>query len=78
MQGNTEGWEVIYRVEGMKDIIRNYYLSPETYEEAFRQAGFTHFTWVPVELDPEVQDRVFWKEFFTGQPPFIAMTAEKS
>jgi len=77
MHGDREGSEVLYLLEGMSDIITNYYLSPETYQEAFKQAGFREFNWVPIELDPEVQDKEFWKDFFAGQPPFIAMTAVK-
>jgi len=78
MHGDSEGGKVFYRVSGVTDPITNFYLSPQTYEDAFRKAGFSRFNWHRVMLNPtNPQGKDYWKEFFEGEPPFIAMTAEK-
>lgn len=77
MERAEEGSKVVYRVEGMTDPIVNYYLKPETYEAAFKEAGFTSFEWVRVQLDPKHAGDPYWEEFFEGEPPFIAMVAVK-
>ena len=77
MHGAVEGSQVIYRVSGMNNPIINFYLKPKSYEEAFRQAGFSEFSWQRVLLNPEEQDNPYWKEFFRNEPPFVAMVARK-
>lgn len=77
MSGNIEGEEVIYKLDGMNNPIINFYLNPETYEEAFRRAGFSQFRWQRVLLSPGEENNPYWDEFFDGEPPFIAMVAEK-
>ena len=77
MLGNIEGGEVIYKLEGMNNPIINFYLNPETYEEAFMRAGFSQFRWQRVFLSPGEENNPYWDEFFEGEPPFIAMVAEK-
>jgi len=77
MGGDVEGGEVVYRIPGMEDPIINYYLRPETYEQAFREAGFSEFEWKRVLLNPSERGNTYWEEFFRGQPPFIAMLARK-
>lgn len=72
-----EGAKVVYRVDGMTDSIVNYYLNPATYEEAFKAAGFTSFQWERVQLNPACAGDPYWREFFEGEPPFIAMVAVK-
>jgi len=77
MSGCVEGSEVIYRLECMENPIINFYLNPETYEEAFRRAGFSRFRWQRVLLSPGEENNLYWNEFFEEEPPFIAMVAEK-
>lgn len=76
--GNIEGKEVIYRIPEMKDPIVNFYLNPETYEQAFKEAGFSEFEWKKVLLDPSSkQTEEYWRDFFEEEPPFIGMLAKK-
>ncbi len=77
MKGNLEGEEVIYRVERMNNPIVNFYLRPKTYKKAFEKAGFSELKWKRVLLNPLQQGNQYWKEFFDGQPPFVAMVARK-
>lgn len=77
MCGGKEGEQVVYRVDGMDNEIVNFYLDPETYEEAFERAGFSEFSWQRVLLDPAEKENVYWNEFFADEPPFIAMLARK-
>ena len=77
MLGNIEGGEIIYKLDDMKSPIINFYLNPKTYEEAFRRAGFSQFRWQRVLLRPREENNPYWDEFFDGEPPFIAMVAEK-
>lgn len=77
MKSSDEGAEVVYKVKGMTDPIINFYLKPETYEEAFRKAGFSEFQWQRVLLAPSEKDNAYWDDFFKEEPPFIAMLAKK-
>ena len=77
MHGDVEGSEVIYRVSGMDSPIINFHLRPQTYEEAFRKAGFSEFSWQRVLLDTSEKDNPYWEDFFKEEPPFIAMMARK-
>ncbi|MEK6945208.1 MAG: class I SAM-dependent methyltransferase [Nanoarchaeota archaeon] len=80
MHGDKEGGEVIYRVQGLTDPITNYFLSHKTYERAFREAGFSRFSWRDVLRDESSnavkRSKSYWEEFFEG-PPFAAMVATK-
>lgn len=77
MTSLAEGAEVKYLVDGMDNPIVNYHLKPETYERAFRDAGFSHFEWQRVQLAPAESGNPYWDDFFRGEPPFIAMSAVK-
>ncbi len=77
MSGDVEGSQVTYKVDGMDNPIVNFYLRPETYEKAFRRAGFREFQWQRVLLNPAEKGNPYWNKFFMGKPPFIAMLAVK-
>ncbi|CAF1425612.1 unnamed protein product [Adineta ricciae] len=53
-----------------------YYLSPKTYEQVFKEAGFKTFQWVPFESDPKVEDRAFYDDF-VQYAPAIGIIASK-
>ena len=72
---DTEGTEITYLIDGMTDPIINFHLDPKTYEQAFKEAGFSEFNWHKVILNPEEKDKEHWEEFFKDEPPFIAMSA---
>ncbi|WP_196891833.1 class I SAM-dependent methyltransferase [Aureivirga marina] len=55
----------------------NYYLSPETYEEVFKEVGFSNFKWVEAKLDPKEKKNAYWDDFFKDAP-FIGISAEKN
>src|SRR3989344_1836460 len=76
MNGNTEGEEVVYKVDGMTNPIINYYLNPKTHEKAFQESGL-ELEWQRVLLDPSDRADPYWDYFFDGEPPFIAMFAKK-
>jgi toxoflavin synthase len=81
MTSSEEGAEVKYLIDKMADPIINFYLTPETYEQAFRNAGFSKFEWRAVQLHPREQRSPHWDEFFKSPKkfpsPFIAMIATK-
>jgi toxoflavin synthase len=59
--------------------VENYYLSPETYEEALRCAGFREIRWHPLRASPSCGNSVdhgFWDEFL-GNPPVIGLECLK-
>jgi ubiquinone/menaquinone biosynthesis C-methylase UbiE len=57
--------------------IVGHYLSPQTYERAFRNAGFEDFKWQNVQLDPNAPDSHYYSDYLS-YPDAIAMTASKS
>lgn len=78
MHGDAEGGEVIYHVSGMNNPIINFYLKPQTYEKAFRKAGFSSFSWKRILLNPSnEQGEDYWRNFFVNEHPLIAMVSEK-
>lgn len=77
MTSSKEGSEVHYLVKGMDNPIVNFHLKPQTYEKAFRDAGFSEFQWSKVQLHPSEQGNSYWDDFFKDEPPFIAMIAKK-
>ena len=73
----VEGDAVRYTVtnnDGSQFQFDNFYLAPETYRRAFREAGFKHFEWVDVALHPAQRGNPFWDDFMTNPPviPFCA------
>lgn len=74
-----EGDVILYTVtnqDGRSFQFQNYYLKPETYQEAFCAAGFQHFRWVPLCLHPSQQNNPFWDDFMAS-PPIIGFEAQK-
>ena len=77
MESSKEGAEVVYWVKGMTDPIVNFHLKPETYEKAFRDAGFSELQWKKVLLAPSEKGNPYWDEFFKDKSPLLAMLAKK-
>ena len=76
--GINEGDKIIfdYRPVIEKYII-NFYLNPESHENAFMEAGFSKFRWEALKL-MEGSDENFWKDFFNREHlPVIGMVAVK-
>ena len=48
--------------------LRTSYLSPETYQAAFREAGFSDFHWVDVTLQLSERGNPFWDDFMRRSP----------
>jgi hypothetical protein len=48
----------------MGGSIKIYYTPPEIYEWAFKEAGFSHFEWVPLDLfeSESKEDREWYKD----------------
>ncbi|CAF1308712.1 unnamed protein product [Adineta ricciae] len=76
----SDGAEVKYTqfnaADGTSFSYITYYLSKETYERVFKEVGFTHFQWVPMESCPTVEDRAFYDDFIQ-YPPAIGIIASK-
>lgn len=73
-----EGEPILYRMrnaDGTEFGFRNFYLKPETYADAFRQAGFTDFRWRRPTVDPASEDEEFWRDFLVDDPPLAAFSA---
>lgn len=66
----------ITNVDGRQFRFDNYYLTPETYETAFRMAGFQGFRWVDLGLSPSQRGNPFWDDFLSN-PPIAAFTATR-
>jgi SAM-dependent methyltransferase len=63
-----EGAPITYSIflEGGSFDVTNYWLSPATHEEAFRQAGFREFHWHRPRLSPQGREAFgdeFWESF---------------
>lgn len=74
-----EGDAIIYAIrqpDGGVFRITNYYLSPETYQWAFAEAGFANFTWAGPWLDPAQEGNSFWRDFMQYEP-LIGFTADR-
>lgn len=54
----------------------NYYLSPQTYEEVFAEAGFADFRWIKPALAPSQQGNPYW-DAFMDEPPVMGFSARK-
>lgn len=76
----SDGAEVKYTHFNDKDgssfSYVTYYLSSETYEQVFKEAGFKTFKWVPMESDPKIQERQFYDDF-VQYAPAIGIIASK-
>lgn len=67
----AEGDAVRYRItnaDGRQFELQNFYLSPETYQDAFREAGFADFRWIDVSLQPSERGNPFWDDFLKRSP----------
>ena len=74
-----EGDVILYTVtnaDGRQFKFKNFFLTPNTYRDAFQEAGFQKFQWVDVSLHPAERSKPFWEDFMTN-PPVIAFTASR-
>ncbi|CAF1477996.1 unnamed protein product, partial [Rotaria sordida] len=73
----TEIKFILYNDEGeIMASYTNYYLSPETYEQVFKEAGFTTFEWVPFQCDPNLPNKAFHDDYIR-HPHAIGIIATK-
>ncbi len=75
----NEGDPIHYRFtnpDGGQFEFHNFFLRPETYDEAFRETGFRDFRWLGVSLEPGERNDPFWDDFLDN-PPVIAYAATK-
>ncbi len=66
----------ITNTDGRRFRFDNFYLTPETYEAAFRKAGFRGFRWVDFRLHPSQKGNPFWDDFLSN-PPIAAFMATR-
>ena len=74
-----EGDPIHYRFtnpDGRQFEFHNFFLEPDTYDVAFREAGFRDFRWLGVSLDPDERNNPFWDDFLDN-PPVVAYAASK-
>ena len=74
-----EGDSILYTVtnnDGSQFHFKNFYLTPESYRNAFREAGFKDFRWLDVSLHPAQRNNPFWDDFISN-PPVIAFVASR-
>lgn len=74
-----EGDAIVYRItndDGTRFEFENYFLRPETYEWAFREAGFSDFRWVGPRLHPSQRNDPLWDDFM-ARPPLTGFSASK-
>ena len=75
----NEGDPIHYRFtnpDGGQFEFHNFFLKPETYDDAFEEAGFRDFRWLGVSLEPGERNNPFWDDFLDN-PPVIAYAATK-
>ena len=75
----NEGDPIRYRFtnpDGGQFEFHNFFLKPETYDDAFRETGFRDFRWLGVSLEPDERNNPFW-DAFLANPPVIAYAATK-
>jgi SAM-dependent methyltransferase len=58
------------------DTLIDHYWSPMTYEQVFKEAGFTTFQWVPYQCDPDMPNREFY-DYYIDCPHAIGVIATK-
>jgi ubiquinone/menaquinone biosynthesis C-methylase UbiE len=68
-----EGAAITYEFfrSGQKFQFDNYYLSTETHDWAFKQAGLNHIRWHKTEVSPDglnIFGQEFWQDFIDYQP----------
>ena len=66
----------VFNADGSRFGFDNFYLTPETHEEAFERAGFRGFRWIDVALGPSEAGNPFWDEFMAN-PPIVAFEARR-
>lgn len=66
----------LYNQDQTKISFDNYYMKASTIENSFENIGFSKFCWHAIQLDPNIDNKLFWREFLE-HPPMIAMTANK-
>ena len=74
-----EGDAILYTItneDGTRFEFRNYFLEPETYEWAFREAGFDRFRWAGPYLHPSHREDPLW-DAFMSHPPVIGFSAAR-
>ena len=54
----------------------NYHFSPKTYEELFKECGFSSFEWVSVQCNPKIDNVAFFDELIR-MPHIIGILAKK-
>ncbi|MXY23844.1 MAG: class I SAM-dependent methyltransferase [Acidobacteria bacterium] len=74
-EGDTVHFTV-FNADSRQFEVQNFYLKPETYEEAFRAAGFAEFRWVDISLRPSERGNPFWDDFLS-HPPIVGFAASK-
>lgn len=61
-----DGMEVEFKLYNKREEVvtafKCYYLSPETYEQVFKEAGFSTFQWIPFQCDPATPNRAFYND----------------
>lgn len=75
----TEGDPILYtfyNTDGTICQFDNFYLTPSTYAEAFKEAGFVNFQWVWPSLHPTERANDYWNDFMYD-PPVIGFVAYK-
>lgn len=78
-ENRQEGAPIKYRMfnpDGTEFSFHNFYLAPETYEQAFSQAGFKTFHWEGPFLQTDEHENPYWSDFM-AQPPMIGFVAYK-
>ncbi|HYO71472.1 MAG TPA: class I SAM-dependent methyltransferase [Archangium sp.] len=68
-----EGAPIVYTMfnpDGTSFQFTNYDLAPETYEWAFREAGFSSFEWLPLKAQHGSRNEVagYWRHFLDTAP----------
>ncbi|CAF3857281.1 unnamed protein product [Rotaria sordida] len=59
-----------------KCVFFNYYMPPSTYEDLFKECGFSSFEWVPVQCNPKI-DNVSFFDDLVRLPHVIGIIAKK-
>ena len=74
-EGDTVRY-TLFNADGRQFDVQNFFLKPETYEEAFRAAGFLEFQWEDVSLQPSERGNPFWDDFL-AHPPIAGFSASR-
>ncbi|CAF1481000.1 unnamed protein product [Adineta steineri] len=75
-----DGTEVFVTFYNKQDeplcTVTNYHLSPRTYEQVFKEAGFRAFRWVPFQCDSNVPNKELYEDLIKS-PNGIGIVATK-